>query len=269
MTDCVTDVPGDEDEDLFEQDCGYDPLDEAEEKDADERAETFGYHGTPDEASQPAPDEAPQLPARERIERLFADMPPYRRWFLAILDACRTAQSAGRIEEIVAGLESRRQCVYSAASFCTMLEEAGALQKLTEDGTPYEEVEPQLVEVEQDGRRYLRPTPPPEVMWKTSPEGLEALEGDDPLGELVQIVDEREVAYAGVFQEILGMCDGDGSSIDEIKRQVNSNPALEYPKKTAQFFMDYLDRNGAIEWDGAWKITAVGRELLEHLEQAG
>ena len=62
------------------------------------------------------------------------------------------------------------------------------------------------------------------------------------------------------------MCDGDGSSINQIKQQVNSNPILEYPKKTAQFFMDYLDRNGAIGWDGAWKITEIGRALLGHLE---
>ena len=47
---------------------------------------------------------------------------------------------------------------------------------------------------------------------------------------------------------------------------MNTNPALEYPKKSAQFFMDYLDRNGAIAWEGAWKITEVGRRLLARLE---
>lgn len=266
MTDRMIDTPLDDDLDLFEDGCDYDPLDEVEEKDADEKAETFGYKGSPDEVEQTAPVTKQQVPARERIERLFADMPPFKRWFITILDACRTAQAAPQIEELVNGLVRKRQCVYSAASFCTMLEEAGALEKLTVDGTPYEEVEPQLVEVEEDGKKFLRPTPPPEVMWKTTPAGLDALADDNPLGELEYIVDEQEQAYAGVFQEILGMCDGDGSSIDQIKRQVNSNPALDYPKKTAQFFMDYLDRNGAIEWDGTWKITEVGRNLLEHLE---
>lgn len=265
MTDLTIDTTFDDDLDPFEEGCAYDPLEEVEEKDADEKAETFGYKGTPDEAA--ATHRAQQLPARERIERLFADMPPFKRWFIAILDACQAAQSAERVAQIVEGLESKRQCVYSAASFCTMLEAAGALQKLTEDGEPYETVKPQLVEVVEDGRTYLRPTPPPPAMWKTTAEGLEMLDEDDPLGELFQIVDDREQAYAGVFQEILGMCDGEGSSIEQIRQQVNSNPALEYPKKTAQFFMDYLDRNGAVEWDGAWKITEVGRGLLEHLER--
>ena len=171
MTDLTIDTSFD-DLDLLDADCAYDPLDEVEEKDADEKAETFGYKGSPDEAARPAPEASTQLPAQERIERLFADMPPYRRWFLAILDACKEAQDAGRIAQIVDGLESKRQCVYSSASFCTMLEEAGALCKLTADGEPYERVEPQLVEVEENGRTYLRPVPAPEAFWQTTPEEI-------------------------------------------------------------------------------------------------
>lgn len=268
MSDPMNDITPEDDLDLAGADCNYDPLEEVEEKDADERAETFGYRGSPDEVAsdKEAPELAPQVPARERIARLLSGMAPFRRMLLSVLDACREPQNADRIEEVVAGLEGRKKCVYGAASFCTMLEAAGALCKLTADGEPYEEVEPQLVEVQEDGRTFLRPTEPPEVLWQATPEGLEALEEDDPLGELLQIVQGPEAAYAGVFAEILGMCDGDGSSINEIKQQINPNPALAYPRKMAQFFMDYLDRNDAIEWDGAWKITEVGRKLLDYLQ---
>ena len=255
-----------DDEDLFGAECGYDPLEEAEEKDLDEKAETFGYKGMPEEVAQGGGDDArPAVPARERIERLFEDMPPYRGWFIAILDACREPQDSEGIGRVVDGLRSRRQCVYDTANFCAMLSDVGALEKLTREGKPYAEVEPQLEEVVEDGRTYLRPTPPPAAVWKTTADGLEALADNDPLGTLVGIVRER-AAYTDVFREILGMCDGDGSSIDQIKKQVNTNPALEYPKKSAQFFMDYLDRNGAIAWEGAWKITEVGRQLLARLE---
>lgn len=267
MTDLTIDTSFD-DLDLLDADCLYDPFDEEEEKDADEKAETFGYKGSPDEVVSPAPETRPQPPARERIERLFADMPPFKRWLLAILDTCRTPQNADALAELVNGFESRRQCVYSAASFCTMLEGAGALRKVTEEGAPYEEVEPQLVEVEENGRTYLRPTPPPPALWQTTPEGLEVLEEDDPLGDLLDIIGGREGQYVSVFREILGMCGGDGSSINQIKQQVNANPVLEYPKKSAQFFMDYLDRHGAIEWDGAWKVTALGQRLLDELGNA-
>ena len=252
---------------MFEEGCDYDPLDIEEEKDADEKAETFGYIGTPEEAVESAQgEEAREIPARERIEQLFEDMPPYKRWLIDILQACREAKRAEDIENVVEGLRAKRHCVFNAASFRTMLEEAGALEKLTLGGEPYGEVEPKLEEVEEDGKKYLRPTQPPEAMWKTTPEGLEAIEANDPLDALIQITDEQ-ADYTDVFAEILGMCEGDGASINEIKMQVNTNPVLEYPKKTAQFFMDYLDRNDAIEWDGAWKTTEVGRKLLERLEK--
>lgn len=268
--DAELDLLGDDldDLDLLDAECAYDPLEMDEEKDLDEKAETFGYKGSPAEAAAAAAaaDAArPQLPARERIERLFADMPPFKGWFLAIVEACREPQPTAAVERVVDDLRSRRQCVYGAANFCAMLCDAGALRKLTVDGAPYEDVEPQLEEVEENGRTYLRPTPPPEALWQATPEALEALADNDPFDALLSILDEQE-AYLGVFREILGMCDSDGSSINQIKQQVNSNPALEYPKKSAQFFMDYLDRNGAIVWEGAWKLTDVGRRLLEHLE---
>lgn len=263
MDELMNGAPLDELE-AYEQECDYDPLEEQEVKDLDEKAETFGYVGSPQQAD-PAGAQAPVPPARERIERLFDDMPPYKRWLIDIMDACRQPQRAERIEEVVEGLRAKRHCVFDAASFRTMLEEAGALEKLTLDGCPYGEVEPQLEEVEQDGKTYLRPKQPPEAMWRTTPEGVEAIDANDPLDALTQIVQEQG-AYTEVFAEILGMCQGDGASINEIKMQVNTNPVLEYPKKTAQFFMDYLDRNDAIEWDGAWKTTEVGRRLLRRLE---
>jgi hypothetical protein len=264
MTEATTCAPTDEELELLDADCAYDPLDEVEEKDDDEKAETFGYRGTPEEAA-PAPAAKPQVPAAERIEQLFDDMVPFKRWFLAILEACRQAQPTAAVEALVDGLQSKRHSVYTPTSFCTMLEAAGALEKLTLDGEPYGEVEPQLEEVEEDGRTYLRPTPPPEAQWRTTAAGLEALADNRPIDALVQIVEEQ-ADYVDVFREILGMCEGDGSSVVQIREQVNTNPVLEYPKKSAQFFMDYLDRNGAIEWDGAWKITQVGRQLLEYLE---
>lgn len=251
---------------MFEEGREYDPLDVEEEKDADERAETFGYIGTPEEAAATQKPVAQEIPARERIEQLFEDMPPFKRWLINIMQVCREPQRAEDIERVVEGLRAKRHCVFNAASFRTMLEEAGALEKLTLDGQPYGKVEPKLEEVEEDGKTYLRPTQPPEAMWKTTPEGLEAVESNDPLDALTQIMHEQR-DYTEVFTEILGMCEGDGASINEIKMQVNTNPVLEYPKKTAQFFMDYLDRNGAIEWDGAWKITEVGRKLLQSLGQ--
>ena len=146
---------------MFEEGREYDPLDVEEEKDADERAETFGYIGTPEEAAAAQKPAAREIPARERIEQLFEDMPPFKRWLINIMQVCREPQRAEDIEKVVEGLRAKRHCVFNAASFRTMLEEAGALEKLTLDGQPYGKVEPKLEEVEEDGKTYLRPTQPP------------------------------------------------------------------------------------------------------------
>lgn len=253
--------------------CRYNPLDdEGEERDADEMAETFGYTASAEEARRELELQrenrcAKRLaPARERIDALLADMSPFRRMLLTILDTCREPREAGDLEGVVESLKSKRRSVYSAASLCTMLEEAGALRRLTEDGEPYEQVEPRLEEVQEGGRRYLRPVAPPAAYWQVTTDGLSVLEDDDPLRDLLGVIDQWDSRYRGVFQEILEMCAGEGSSITSIREAVNSDPVLQYPKKSAQFFMDYLDRDGAIAWDGAWKLTEVGEGLLERLQ---
>lgn len=257
-----------EDEDLlFTEACGYDPLFEEEEKDADEIAETFGYIGDPAElAPRTELEEAPLAPASERIEALFENMLPYKRNFLAFLDFCKEARDEVDVQVFVDGMQAKRKSVYTGEMICSMLERAGALEKLTETGLPYQDVEPQLEEVEEDGVVKLRPVPAPPAQWRTTFAGLEALEKDDPTGVLREIIAEHE-RYTSVFKEILEACSQEGGiSINDLKEQVNKNPALEYPKKTAQYFMDYLDRNGAIEWSGsAWVITAVGEQILNDL----
>ncbi len=254
---------------MLDEECAYDPLEETDERDADEKAETFGYCASVEEArrEQEAPaDEPREAPAAERIERLFEDMAPFRAWLLAILRACREPQSRDKVEDVVAGLQRRQQSVYDAASLCAMLVAAGALRKLTEDGAPYEEFQPRLVEVEEDGRRYLRPTEPPEAVWETTPEGLQALAAHDPLDTLLRVVDEHQT-YMSVYLEILELCEGEGASIGDIRREVNTNPVLAYPQKSAQLFMDDLERNDAIAWDGAWRTTEVGERLLDALRR--
>jgi predicted transcriptional regulator len=267
MTNQMADVTPEDDLGMLGEECTYDPLAETDERDADERAETFGYRASAEEArrEQEAPDDGDRVaPAAERIERLLEDMAPFRSWLLAILRACREPQGGERVKGLVAELQRRQQSVYGAESLCAMLVQAGALRKLTSDGEPYEEVAPELVEVEQGGRRYLRPTEPPAAVWQTTPEGAAALEEHDPLSTLLRVVDDRK-KYMSVYLEILEMCEGDGASIGEVRRQVNTNPALGYPRKSAQLFMDDLERNDAIEWEGAWKTTEVGQRLLEAL----
>lgn len=248
----------------------YDALfeaDEEEEKDSEEIAETFGYIGNPEELAPQSEIDAPifQSP-RERIDYLFENMPPFKRNFIRLLEFCQEPRSIGEIDGLVSEFQSSRLTVYNATSYCQMLEGVGALAKITEEGVPYEEVDFTPIEVERDGQKFIEASIPPPVFWQTTEDGLLVLAEDDPVGSLQNIFFEQE-KYKNVFVEILELCkEPEGISINEIKKKVNRNPVLEHPAKTAQFFMEYLDRNGALAWDKGWRITTIGEKALELLK---
>ncbi|MDR1083022.1 MAG: hypothetical protein LBL27_04035 [Coriobacteriales bacterium] len=214
-------------------------------------------------------DDMPVQAPSEKIKDLLDNMIPLKRNFLSILEFCKEPKNYGQLDEFVAEMQSNRRTVYTAANYCQMLVAAEALLKITEDGTPFDEVSIEPVEVKRDGQVFVEPGTPPPAFWRTTEAGCRAIEDDKPI-EALRNIFEKEIRYLGVFQQILELCDQEGGiSIAEIKQVVNQDPVLEYPAKTAQFFMDYLDRNGALLWDKNWKITALGREALAFLHAKG
>lgn len=260
---------------LFEADAVdegslYDPLaDEEEEWDADDIAERYGYIGDPGELAPrsevpPAPEKSP----RERMEDLFENMIPYRLDFLKIMEYCRETRSMDEMSSFVTDLLAQRRAVYSAASFCKMLADAGALVKIDADGNPYVEVEVEPEEaVDENGMTYLKPGTPPAAFWQTTEDGVAVLEESDPIAALAKIIEEN-APFRSVFRDILRLCDAEGgTSIVDLESTLNRDPILAESRRQAQFFMDYLDRNGAVAWDGAWKTTDVGKAVLASLEE--
>jgi hypothetical protein len=250
----------------------YEPLaeDEDGERDAEEIAETFGYIGNPESLAPQSevPPASPQTPA-ERIGDLFAAMIPLRRNFLSILEFCEEPKSYGQLDDFVVEMQANRRTVYIAANYCQMLTAVEALVKVTEEGTPFDEIQVEPMEVQRDGQTFIEPGTPPPAFWRTTEAGHRALQDDQPMESLRSIF-EREARYRSVFLQILQLCDREGGvSIVEIKQTVNRDPVLEYPAKTAQFFMDYLDRNGALVWERNWKTTALGKRALGFLEAEG
>lgn len=249
---------------------GFDPLadDPSDDTDNDEIAETFGYIGNPESLAPRSTVSSPN-DAHKSIDGLFSDMPSFRQRFLHILEYCREPRTLEQIDGFIVGRYAQQRGVYSTASYCQMLATAGALSKISEDGTPYSQVKAGPVKVERDGRVFLEPSPPPTAYWLTTDSGSTVLEEVDPLGAL-QAIFGKQSRYLSVFREILELCNRcDGASIDEIKQKANLNPVLEYPAKTAQFFMEYLDREGAIIWDSRWKTTSIGKQALALLGQGG
>ena len=99
-------------------------------------------------------------PAEERTRELLSQMRPHRATLLGILAACETPMATSVMKEAVERISGRKFSVYTPSNFCTMLEVAGGLARVTAAGEPYtDEVRaPEMVEV--DGRAFWRPHHP-------------------------------------------------------------------------------------------------------------
>ncbi|MDR1422858.1 MAG: hypothetical protein LBI64_08370 [Coriobacteriales bacterium] len=246
----------------------YDPLADIspEEQGLDDSLEAIGYIGNPGKlASKSEVPPALEKSPREKIDALFSNMLPFKRYLLSIMEFCREPRDFVQLDDFVSELQAKRRTIYSTVEFCLMLEDVGALSEITEDGAPYDETRAEPVEVERDGQVFLEPGDPPPLFWQITEAGSQVLKEDDPLKALQKIF-EDEAPYKSVFLQILELCGQNGGvSINEIKEKANTNPVLERPRKTVQFFLDYLDRNNAVIWDDNWKISSVGKQALELL----
>ena len=257
---------------FYREDPDFNPLEDFDFIDEDEElaAETMLDDGP---FGMPNPDAAPRIAGslvsfsnmetpRERTEALFAQMPTLQRLLYRILEMCLDPLASDELEERVNELKKHHHSVYSPLGFCSLLEQAGALQETDEAGTPLKEVvqEPTMVEVE--GTRYWTVTPAPPVFWSTTIDGRVQLDLYKPL-ELIKACYEAEPQYASIFTIILEMCSREGgSTIKQLGDVVDDDPSAQNPRRFAMYFVDKLERAGAVEWKGSWVAAQPGREYL-------
>lgn len=236
---------------------GFDPLGAFDDADEDDFA-TEGYLGTP-HADEPAP-AVDTRPAAERIASLFESMPPRRKTLLGMLAFCATPQTTDALDAEVERLQADNYSVYSPASLANLLERAGALDRVTADGEPYpdEEPEPELVEV--DGVSYYEAAEAPAVCWRTTEAGAAHLAADAPLERTTDLLRE-DARYAPIYERILGLCAREeGATVAELNAAVDHDELVQSPRLYAPHFIDKLERCDAVTWrDKRWRITEVGQ----------
>lgn len=216
------------------------------------------------EVDQAAPEYAAR-PAKERIEELFNNMNPHRRVLYGVLRALRKPVSNEEVGGVVDALRAHKFSVYSTSNICTMLETAGAVRRVLEDGTPYSEFKPEPKIVVEDGVEYWQAVPAPMPYWQVTEEGQEQLDSYHPIEKLERtFADEAE--YLTLYKRILTMTsEGEGVTMKQMSAAVDNDPlvATEPRNYFVQHFVEALERGEAVAWNGtAWKITEVGRQAL-------
>ena len=226
----------------------------------------------------PDPDRVPQMPAvdqatpeyaarpaEERIHELFSNMNPHRRVLYGVLRALREPVGNDQVGSVIVALRAHKFSVYSTSNICTMLETAGAVRRVLEDGTPYEDFKPEPKIVVEDGVEYWQAVPVPMPYWQITEAGQAQLDSYHPI-EKLEATFAEEAEYLTLYKRVLTLCTADeGVSMKQMSAAVDSDPlvATEPRNYFVQHFVEALERGEAVAWNGkAWKITEVGRQAL-------
>lgn len=207
-------------------------------------------------------------PAAKRLKDLFSKMPGKEPVLYGILELCDAALPVAQVNEKIAELARYHKSVYAPADLTALLEKAGGLMRVGEDGLPYnEEAAAEGVIVEIDGIEYLEPSTPPAAYWRVTEAGREFARGNNPAQKLANLLEE-ESSYIPIYQRVLKCCSAkNGASHEDITSLVDGDALAKQPLRTAPYFTNNLVRAGALEWRNAWFLTALGQDALDRMEQ--
>lgn len=248
----------------------FDPLEDTEEDFEEDAPDGLPAQATTSETSKTEP--ADERSAEERLADLLAAMAPRRKVLLGILAFCETPQPVSVVNEKIDELQAHNYSVYTAADLCSLLERAGGLDHVTEDGGAVEEVETQEPEVvEVDGIEYLEVKKSAPTFWVATEAGKAAVEADRPVERMRELFDE-ETTYLPIYKRILCLCSQEGgASISALGIAVDNDPLVQKPRLYVAHFVDRLEKCDAVEWVESWSTTEVGKlglELLADVEDA-
>lgn len=253
-----------------EFDDEFDPLEDVEGDEEDDAATDLPpTQTTPDQATPAAADERS---AEERTADLIKAMAPRRKVLLGILAYCEEPQLVDDVNAKVDELQAHNFSVYTAADLTSLLERAGALEHVTDEGGSLEDVEEQEPEVvEVDGVEYLEVKQSAPTRWVTTAAGMAAVEADRPLDRLNDLFAQDE-QYLPIYKRVLTLCAADGgTTIKALGDAVDSDPLVQKPRLYVAHFVDKLEKCDAVEWVDSWVTTEVGQtglEILKDIEDA-
>ena len=197
------------------------------------------------------------------LSDLFAHMPGNRQVLKGIISAATERISESQMADKVQEMQAHRASVYSAHTLCRLLEEYGALERVSEDGTPFDQVENEPKIITEDGIDYIVAGRPAQLYWQASLEGRAYLEADNPLEAIENLVQSEET-YASIYKHILSKA-LKGASGKSLADDIDDLELVQKPRRYVMSFIKKLEDCDAVTWDGAWHTTEVGKEALSRM----
>jgi hypothetical protein len=246
---------------------GYDPLADfdIDEDDIDESDGQLGPH-TEFQAKAWYAQKSDDRSASQRIEDLFTAWATRRSILLAILQFLDEPRRSDLLDEKVAELQENNISVFSGYNYSLLLCEAGAIKKISEDGSDFDEEAEQLPDiVEIDGSRFYKPTDGKQVFWLITDEGRAYLETDNPFGRLAELI-ASEQDYRRIYKSLLEFCGNEaGRNAEELAALIDNDPLVQKPRKYFSSFVKKLEDCGALVWAKTWHTSDLGNKAVQLL----
>ena len=201
-----------------------------------------------------------EVPVEERIAATFAGMPGNEKLLLHVIDFCREGRESAEVHDEIVRFVGAGVCTYAPEVVCANLVNAGALAIVADeaeetDGGDGAAAEEPMAETEAVGA-------PPAFSYLATDEGLAVVDAQDPEGDRLRFLEEGE-RYHPVYRLVLEACGAEGGATKKaIDALVDHHPLCKEPRRYSGFFVKGLEGIDAIAFDGAWKTTEVGRDIL-------
>ena len=208
-----------------------------------------------------------QMEPAQRIETLMQQMPTRKKELLKIMAMCTKPTSFQEVASEVEKIQQANATVFDSANLCALLENAGALTRVLQDGSPYptQTFEPRVV-TDENGNETLEPVSPPDVYWHSTKAAADAVALDNP-SERLEALLNANAKYLPIYKRVLSMaCADGGTSTEELGDAIDKDPLVQKPRFFAMHFTEALEEADAVEWTGErWKATELGKAKLAQL----
>ena len=207
-----------------------------------------------------------EVPVEERIAATFAGMPGNEKLLLHVIDFCREGWESAEVHDEIVRFVGAGVCTYAPEVVCANLVNAGALAIVADEAEETDggdgaaeaadaAAEEPMAETEAVGA-------PPAFSYLATDEGLAVVDAQDPEGDRLRFLEEGE-RYHPVYRLVLEACGAEGGATKKaIDALVDHHPLCKEPRRYSGFFVKGLEGIDAIAFDGAWKTTEVGRDIL-------
>lgn len=202
----------------------------------------------------------------KRTRILFNQMATQKSVLLKILAICATPIPVESAYDQIEDARKSHSSVFDSETLCSLLEQAGALERVDESGELLTREDSCVHTVIENGVEYLAPAPCKQAYWQTTRVGRTYIAADNPT-ERLRILFEEDAHYIPIYKQIFALClRAGGATTPDISTCVDGSPLLQNPRCYATKFIDRLERAGGIEWKSAWVATECGSQFLKELE---